>query len=700
MKTPDLKALFSFRNQAQTTGPIELMIYEDIGKDPWTGEGLSAKDCVDKLASMDNTRELHVHVNSRGGLVFEGLPVYNKILSWGGQTIGFNDGVAASIASVILMGCKEVRTAAASQMLIHDAWAEFIVEGNADDIRKKSEETCARLETVSDMIAGIYSRKTGMSKEQCREIMKENKLMNGEQCVALKFADSITEGTPLYNFSPDDLHAIRALAGGVKPGGKPPTTKGSEMDKSKILALLNKLGMTVDEKATEEQLLELLAKSIKPETKPAAQSSEIVELKNALTALTNQRNAERLDRITRAVDQAIIDDKITTDQREKWVAMATKDEAALDMLAALESKPHGVKTHRVIETNAAPDTILKAMAANMVRGQVDTAAERGLSNSRIFAENREKLLQFMNAGTNTISSDLKFGVAIQESISAFSKRLLPLRMFSTVFDNVPVGGAATASVPYFPLRADASTDWNSANGYVMGGTAEVGAKKITLDKRKYQPLDYPSDTLARQPFFDVVKLLQMNAEKLAYDVFADVLSLVTLATFGAAPVTIDPAVATSDEIIDVKTACDNANWPLVGRGLITNAALDNGLMKDSAFKNAMAFGGSEVMRTGQLPSFLGFEYGTTPNLPSNGEKLIGVAFFKSAILAAFAPVAPAPGVRGSLIDYSIVTDAQTGLSFNFRHWGDADMDTDRMAIECAYGRIAGEATAAKRICQP
>lgn len=123
-------------------------------------------------------------------------------------------------------------------------------------------------------------------------------------------------------------------------------------------------------------------------------------------------------------------------------------------------------------------------------------------------------------------------------------------------------------------------------------------------------------------------------------------------------------------------------------------------MKDSAFKNAMAFGGAEVMRTGQLPDFLGFMYASSPSLPANGEKLIGAAVFPSAILAAFAPVAPAPGVRGSLIDYSVIVDAQTGMAFNFRHWADPDMDTDKMAIEIAYGKLVGEAAACKRIVSP
>jgi len=96
----------------------------------------------------------------------------------------------------------------------------------------------------------------------------------------------------------------------------------------------------------------------------------------------------------------------------------------------------------------------------------------------------------------------------------------------------------------------------------------------------------------------------------------------------------------------------------------------------------------------------GFEYAWMPNLPTNSEKLIGFACFMSGILAAFCPVEPSPEVRTALSAYEIVTDPASGISLNYRAWGDPDLDRSKQVIECAYGYVAGEAAAIKRICTP
>jgi len=111
-------------------------------------------------------------------------------------------------------------------------------------------------------------------------------------------------------------------------------------------------------------------------------------------------------------------------------------------------------------------------------------------------------------------------------------------------------------------------------------------------------------------------------------------------------------------------------------------------------------GGTEVIREGKLPRLSGFDYAYVPNFPTNGENLQGVVAFASAILAAFSPIDPAPGVRSQLVDYQVATDAQTGISFNYRHWGVAADDRDYQVTECAYGYQVGEAAALRRITHP
>ncbi len=56
------------------------------------------------------------------------------------------------------------------------------------------------------------------------------------------------------------------------------------------------------------------------------------------------------------------------------------------------------------------------------------------------------------------------------------------------------------------------------------------------------------------------------------------------------------------------------------------------------------------------------------------KSLFAMAVFRSAILAAFCPVAPAPGVRNSLVAYEVAVDPATGIAKDYRHWGNAGMD--------------------------
>jgi len=351
-----------------------------------------------------------------------------------------------------------------------------------------------------------------------------------------------------------------------------------------------------------------------------------------------------------------------------------------------------------------PKSVLTEIQNHIRTGpaSVENAAERAATIGAIYTEHRDKLLPVLNTAgtTNTISSDLKRVAILQETIRAFAVRVLPLRLFSTVFSNVPLQGTDEIVVPYFPLRTDASSTFSQATGYVFAGTVNSSSKKITVNKRLYQPLDYSSSDFRRQPHFDTVRLGMMNAEKLGVDVLAEIMKIITIASFGAAVKTTPANSMSSDDVVDLRTACNDAMWPDSGRSLIVDSSVDSSLQKDPDYKLALNIGTASVIQEGKFPRLSGFEYAWMPNLPSNSENLIGFAAFMSAILAAFCPVDPAPGVRAQLVAYQVVTDTPTGISFNYRHWGNPDADEDREVIECAFGYQAGEIQALKRIEHP
>ena len=351
-------------------------------------------------------------------------------------------------------------------------------------------------------------------------------------------------------------------------------------------------------------------------------------------------------------------------------------------------------------TSASPQNIVATLKTMLPGSPENALSRRDLFSSLSETERQNFASHVCNlAADNQVDLALKRVAVLHETIRAFALRVLPLRLFSSVFSNVPLQGTDTVVIPYYPLQTVASSNRtpSSIPTYVFGQASATSQKTITLNKLKYQPLDYSSYEFRRQPFFDAVRLGNMNAEKLAVDVINDVLSVVTEANFGAAAKTTLASAITSDDVIDIRGACNDAMWPDTGRSLIVDSSVDTALQKDTSYKLALNIGTTDPIREGRFPRLSGFDYFHIPSLPANGESLIGFAAFASAILCAFAPVTPAPGVMSQLVAYEIVTDPATGISFTYRHWGIAENDRDYQVIECAYGYAAGVAAAIKRI---
>lgn len=136
-------------------------------------------------------------------------------------------------------------------------------------------------------------------------------------------------------------------------------------------------------------------------------------------------------------------------------------------------------------------------------------------------------------------------------------------------------------------------------------------------------------------------------------------------------------------------------WPKTGRGLLLNPTYDGALLKDGNFRRDLTVAGQSTVNSGQLPRVYDFDYAASAAIPTNGENLVGMAAFKSALLVAFSPVAPAD--NGKIVDYRIVTDDDTGISIEYREWFDPTADKLLKVIEANYGRAPGEKHAIKRL---
>lgn len=175
---------YKIENKAEES---TVYIYDEIGM--W---GIEAQVFVKDFNAIDS-KTIHLRVNSPGGSVFDGTTIYNVIKQHKSKVIAHVDGLAASIASVIVLAADEVQMADNAFYMIHEPWS--IMAGGADELRKEAD----LLDKVRGTIAKTYMDKSGKDEEEIFALMKEETWMTAEEALENGFIDSI--------YSPDEATA-------------------------------------------------------------------------------------------------------------------------------------------------------------------------------------------------------------------------------------------------------------------------------------------------------------------------------------------------------------------------------------------------------------------------------------------------------------------------------------------------------------
>jgi ATP-dependent protease ClpP protease subunit len=183
------RALSSWNPQivaAERDSDRSIGIYDPIGADYYTGEGVTAKRIAAALRAMGKGPVV-VNINSPGGDLFEGLAIYNLLRDHPGEVTVKVLGVAASAASIIAMAGDKVQIAKSAFFMVHNAWVAVV--GNRNDLS----ELAKTLEGFDAAMAGIYSAKTGMSKQKVAALMDAESWIGGDDAIEHGFADELIE---------------------------------------------------------------------------------------------------------------------------------------------------------------------------------------------------------------------------------------------------------------------------------------------------------------------------------------------------------------------------------------------------------------------------------------------------------------------------------------------------------------------------
>ena len=289
---------------------------------------------------------------------------------------------------------------------------------------------------------------------------------------------------------------------------------------------------------------------------------------------------------------------------------------------------------------------------------------------------------------------LKLDKIMRNGMRALKRQLSPVLALSTVFRDQPLTETDTVQVPFYPLETLTSKDFDGSYDFT-GGDANVNTKPVAVNKRKYQPLEFTSKELVRNSTIDLEKVLMLKIEKLAEDVLTDIFSVVTAANYGAAILDTTAANFDRNDVADLRTALTALYWPKTGRSLLLDSNHEGALNKD--LLQVDKSGTDSALREGTTGRLSGFDIFDHPNLPNNGEKLAGCALLPYSILCAFSPITPAPEVRAQMSDYRAYTDPESGLTLEYRAFGDPLSDSVKRIVEVNYGYAKGDTAQLKRI---
>jgi hypothetical protein len=240
---------------------------------------------------------------------------------------------------------------------------------------------------------------------------------------------------------------------------------------------------------------------------------------------------------------------------------------------------------------------------------------------------------------------------------------------------------------------DAAVNKTSHAAYTIQD-ADSDSFEISLGQPKYVSWGLDDTEIAQSSVVNLELYGRRKGNKLAATVLQDILSPVTAANFGAAAFTGAASTFDADDVADIKTAADNANWDDESRYLVVSPTYYNALLKDAGIQSADSFGGLEAIRQGKIPTLFGFRLIMSNLIPANGENLVGFASSGQGLAAAFRYLQPQ---EGNTYNRAERLSDPSGMTLGLRDWYSNDTGVRNRVVECVYGKEVGLSTGILRM---
>lgn len=267
----------------------------------------SAKALVDQIVQAGHTSDqIDMHVHCYGGSVTEGLVLYNAIKNSAAPIDAYIDGVAASMAPIVLMAARKIYISENALLMLHAPSGATNGRGTASEHR----QTLRALDAMEATFVKTLVARTSKSEREVKEWLNGDTWFSADEALAVGLVDGIVDPIAPAITS---LSTQEARQSGIESvyslysahlSSTPNIQNHKQMNKELIIATLCLAGVTAQ--SSDEELMQAIT------AKMNAESTARKKAETDLAALMSSEISAMLDSVK---------DKVTLEKREQLKAI-------------------------------------------------------------------------------------------------------------------------------------------------------------------------------------------------------------------------------------------------------------------------------------------------------------------------------------------------------------------------------------------
>ncbi|MAF36473.1 hypothetical protein CL622_05145 [archaeon] len=282
---------------------------------------------------------IHVKINSPGGNIHDGLPIYNTLKNSTKEIKTYIDGIAYSMASLIALAGDTVYAYKNSMLMFHNGLTYSY--GNAKEMRKQADV----LDVYDESLGSIIEEKLGITEAEVKEkyLNYNDNFFTGKSAKKEGFVDEIITTSKakvpenISTMSPTDLmeHYSKMNFKEFTPATNQSNSQKKNTMSKKTYAKLEKIAGATLENATEEGVFL---------NGPVAETVEghVTDLEDQLATATTERQTALDEKATAESNLQTLTDENTQLVANVNTTLGLEGDAAVatvaDAVSALEAK--------------------------------------------------------------------------------------------------------------------------------------------------------------------------------------------------------------------------------------------------------------------------------------------------------------------------------------------------------------------------